>query len=183
MDTSLKNSGSVGRIFRRALFLDRDGVVNIDTGHPHRREDITFIEGIFDVCRLAKMKNYLLIVITNQAGIGRGMYGEEDFHALMQWMGERFAREGCAWDAYYFCPHHPEHGIGAYKTVCDCRKPKPGMLTRAAEEWAIDLGGSLLVGDRETDRDAAASAGIGHFFMAEGEKPLSRTLEFLQMQE
>lgn len=146
---------------RKALFLDRDGVINADTGYPHKPEQIEFLPGIFELCRAAKAKGYLLIVVTNQAGIARGYYTDEDFHALMRWMGARFTEEGCAWDAYYYCPHHPDDG-------CACRKPMPGMLLKAVEEWGVDPASSIMIGDRETDRQAALGAGVESFFLSDG---------------
>lgn len=145
----------------RALFLDRDGVINVDAGYVHLPEQVIFLDGIFDLCRAARAKDYRIIIITNQAGIGRGLYTEAQFHDLMHWMGGRFKAEGAAWDAYYFCPHHPEHGIGVYRIVCECRKPKPGMLLRAQSEWAIDMANSIFIGDKPHDMEAGHAAGVG----------------------
>jgi D-glycero-D-manno-heptose 1,7-bisphosphate phosphatase len=111
----------------KALFLDRDGVINVDVGYAHSPEQITFVSGIFDVCRTAVAQGYQLIIITNQSGIGRGYYSEEQFHVLMQWMSKEFEKEGCPLTAYYYCPHTPADG-------CDCRKPKAGMILQAAKE-------------------------------------------------
>ena len=138
---------------KRALFLDRDGVINKDIGFACLPEQIEFMPGIFDVCRAAHASGELIIIITNQSGIGRGLYSEAQFHALMEWMKERFAGEGAPITSYYFCPHLPEDG-------CECRKPKPGMLLRAAKEWNIDLAHSRLIGDKETDLEAGRAAGI-----------------------
>ncbi|MDE3060364.1 MAG: HAD family hydrolase [Pseudomonadota bacterium] len=149
------------RSLRKALFLDRDGVINVDVGHTHRRESIVFIDGIFDLCRAARSMEYLLIVVTNQSGIGRGYFSEDDFHTLMRWMQDRFAQEGAPLDAVYFCPHHPEHGLGVYKQESQDRKPGPGMILRAQQEHGIDLRRSILIGDKDTDMQAAAGAGIG----------------------
>lgn len=145
----------------KALFLDRDGVINVDTGHTHRIEDISYIEGIFDFCRKAHAASYKIIIVTNQSGIARGLYGKPEFHALMRHMAERFQNEGCPWTAYYFCPHHPDIGNARYRKHCDCRKPKPGMILQASQEWDIDLGKSLLIGDKESDIEAGRAAGVG----------------------
>lgn len=154
---------------RKALFLDRDGVINVDVDYAHRPDQIVFMDGIFELCRAAHARGYLLIVITNQSGIGRGLYSEEDFHALMQWMQERFKAEGAPLTAYYFCPHHAEHGLGDYKQACECRKPKPGMLLQAQREWNIDMAASIFIGDRQTDMEAAKAAGVGRsLLVAEG---------------
>ena len=146
---------------RKALFLDRDGVINVDHGYVCRPEQIEFIEGIFQLCRQAKALGYLLVVITNQAGIGRGLYTEADFYQLTDWMRGVFVQEGCAIDAVYFCPHHPTEGIGDYRQKCSCRKPAPGMILRAQRELGLDLAGSTLVGDKESDIDAGQAAGVG----------------------
>ncbi len=145
----------------RALFLDRDGVINRDHGYVSRVEDFEFIEGIFDTARAARDAGYLLIVVTNQAGIARGYYTESQFMQLSEWMRKRFAEQGATIAGVYFCPHHPEHGIGAYLRDCPCRKPNPGMLLRAAEDHDLDLGRSILVGDMNTDILAGQRAGVG----------------------
>jgi D-glycero-D-manno-heptose 1,7-bisphosphate phosphatase len=150
---------------RKALFLDRDGVINVDAGYVHKPEQVVFTDGIFDLCRAAKALGYLLIVITNQSGIGRGYYSEEDFHHLMRWMQERFAQEHCALDSYYFCPHHPEHGLGHYRQECACRKPKPGMLHQARDQFNIDLSQSYIIGDHGRDVLAGKAAGCSTIFM------------------
>ncbi len=145
----------------RALFLDRDGVINHDNGYTSRAEDFKFIDGVFDLCRAAKRSGYLLIVVTNQAGIGRGYYPEQDFLALTAWMCERFEAEGAPITDVFFCPDHPEHGIGPYKKDSFDRKPNPGMLLRAAEKYRVSLQDSIMVGDKETDMQAAERAGVG----------------------
>ncbi|ADH85799.1 D-glycero-alpha-D-manno-heptose-1,7-bisphosphate 7-phosphatase [Desulfurivibrio alkaliphilus] len=146
---------------RPALFLDRDGVINEDYAYVCRRQDFVFVEGIFELCRTARQRGYLLVVVTNQSGIGRGYFNETDFLALNDWMCRVFATEGCPIDAVYFCPYHPEHGQGEYKKDAACRKPQPGMIRQAAREHGIDLAGSVLVGDRESDIAAGLAAGIG----------------------
>lgn len=143
----------------RALFLDRDGVINKDIGYAHRVEQIEFMPGIFDLCREAHGRGELIIVITNQSGIGRGLYEEKDFAGLMGWMRDRFAHEGCPITAVYHCPHVPED-------ECDCRKPKAGMILRAAEDWSIELSASRLIGDKETDLQAGRAAGVGSCVLA-----------------
>lgn len=156
----------------KAIFLDRDGVINIDVNYAHKPEQITFIEGIFDFCRKARGLGYKLIIVTNQAGIGRGYYTEEQFHRLMEWMLAQFRAKETSIDAYYFCPHHPEHGLGDYKQQCACRKPEPGMLNRAIKEWNIDVSQSLLIGDKQSDIDAAINAGLTDYILFEGQFPL-----------
>lgn len=144
-----------------ALFLDRDGVINVDHAYVHRREDFEFIDGIFDLARHACGAGYRLFVVTNQAGIARGYYTEADFHRLTAWMCERFVAENAPIDKVYHCPYHPEHGIGRYKLDSPLRKPRPGMILLAAEEFGVDLARSVLVGDMATDIQAGQAAGVG----------------------
>jgi D-glycero-D-manno-heptose 1,7-bisphosphate phosphatase len=146
---------------RPALFLDRDGVINIDHAYVHKPDNFEFVDGVFELCRQARRLGYLIFVVTNQAGIGRGYYTEQDFHALTGWMCSRFESEGAAIDKVYFCPFHPEHGIGAYKLDSPFRKPGPGMILQAADEFGVDLARSVLVGDNETDIRAGLAAGVG----------------------
>lgn len=143
------------------LFLDRDGVINIDRAYVCRQESFEFIEGIFQVCRMANRLGYLLFVITNQSGIGRGYYTEQDFLKLTDWMCGVFKTQGIVIDKTYFCPFHPEHGIGDYKVDSPCRKPAPGMIYQAAREFNVDLTRSVLVGDKESDIQAGIAAKVG----------------------
>lgn len=145
----------------RALFLDRDGVINHDAGYTSRVEQFSFIDGIFDLGRAAREHGYLLIVVTNQAGIGRGYYSEDDFHALTGWMCRQFEANGAPLTEVYFCPFHPEHGVGAYRKESFDRKPNPGMLLKAAEQYRLSLPDSIMIGDKDTDMQAAERAGVG----------------------
>ncbi len=151
-----------------ALFLDRDGVVNREMGYLSKPEQMEFLPGIFDLCRSAQARGYKLIVVTNQSGIARQLYSEAAFHSLMQWMIGQFAHVGVRLDGYYYCPHHPEHGIGSYRMECPDRKPQPGMLLRAIREHGIDPGQSIFVGDRCSDIDAGAAAEIGNLVLLAG---------------
>ncbi len=152
----------------RALFLDRDGVINEEINYLHRPEQVRFLPGIFSLSRHAQALGYKLIVVTNQAGIARGYYTEEDFHALTRWMEAAFAREGVQLDRTYFCPHHPEHGVGAYRHECPDRKPNPGMLLHASRDFSLDLARSVFIGDRCTDMAAGQAAGVGTLLLLEG---------------
>jgi D-glycero-D-manno-heptose 1,7-bisphosphate phosphatase len=145
----------------RALFLDRDGVINHDDGYTSRPEDFKFIEGIFDLCREARAKGYLLIVVTNQAGIGRGYYSEPDFQALTAWMCSRFEEEGAPITDVFFCPDHPEYGIGSYKIDSFDRKPNPGMFLRACEKYRLLMQESIMIGDKDSDMQAAKRSDVG----------------------
>lgn len=145
----------------RAVFLDRDGVINEDHGYIHKQEDFVFIDGIFDFCRTACEKGYLLIVVTNQSGIARGYYTEEDFCRLNDWMLGEFERRNITIARTYYCPYHPEKGLGRYKADSYDRKPNPGMFLRAKEEFELDMENSAAIGDKETDIEAARRAGVG----------------------
>ncbi len=146
---------------RKALFLDRDGVININHGYVHTPEKFEFINGIFELVRLAVKFHYLVIVITNQAGIGRGYYSEDQFHLLTKWMCDQFLLHGAKIESVYYCPFHPEHGVGIYKNESYDRKPSPGMILKAAREYDLNLFDSVLVGDNETDIQAGQVAGVG----------------------
>ncbi len=146
---------------RAALFLDRDGVINVDDGYVHEIASFRFLDGIFALCRGAKAAGLAICVVTNQAGIGRGYYTEQDFHDLTDWMLSRFAAEGVGIDGVYFCPFHPTHGIGRYRAESPDRKPAPGMILRAAVDHNLDLTRSILIGDKDSDIAAAKNAGIG----------------------
>jgi D-glycero-D-manno-heptose 1,7-bisphosphate phosphatase len=151
-----------------ALFLDRDGVINREIGYLHRPEDVVWVPGIFDLCRTAIGLGYRLVVVTNQSGIARGYYTQEDFDALTAWMKSVFLAESAPLDAVYCCPYHPEHGVGPYRREHEDRKPGPGMLLRAARDLGLDLGSSMLVGDRCSDIAAARAAGLQHAFLIAG---------------
>ncbi len=145
---------------KRALFLDRDGVINEDGNYVHRIDDLHFIDGIFDICRAAASAGMAIIVVTNQAGIGRGLFTERQFHVLTDWMVAQFAAQGVRIAQVYYCPHHPVHGKGHFKLDCLCRKPNPGMILLARDDHGICLKSSILIGDKEWDIAAANAAGI-----------------------
>lgn len=145
---------------RPALFLDRDGVVNRDTGYVYEERHFVFLDGIFDVVAAAQQAGYLCVIVTNQAGIGRGYFTEQHFQSLSAWVSRQFVKHGGRIDRTYHCPHHPDFGISQYKVRCECRKPRPGMLLQAAKDLNIDLGRSILVGDKATDIEAAWNAGV-----------------------
>jgi D-glycero-D-manno-heptose 1,7-bisphosphate phosphatase len=150
---------------RRALFLDRDGVINLEKNYVHKVEDFHFIDGVFETCKAFQDAGYLIVVITNQSGIGRGYYSEDDYKTLTEWMKGEFKKRGVTIAGAYFCPHHPEEAQGDYKTICSCRKPAPGMILKAAEDLGIDIGSSVLVGDKEIDIEAGLKAGVGRNYI------------------
>ncbi|HCX34359.1 MAG TPA: D,D-heptose 1,7-bisphosphate phosphatase, partial [Rhodocyclaceae bacterium] len=146
---------------KRALFLDRDGVINLEKNYVHRIEDFEFVDGIFELCGCARDLGLRLVVVTNQAGIARGYYPVSDYERLTAWMLERFAERGIAIDRVYYCPFHPTAGIGEWRRESFDRKPNPGMILRARDDLGLDLPGSVLVGDKDSDIAAGRSAGVG----------------------
>jgi len=149
----------------KALFVDRDGVVNKDFGYVHKKEQLKFVEGIFKLCRKASKLDYKVIIVTNQAGIGRGYYSEDDFKNFMEIIKLKFISKGITIDAVYFCPHHPEHGLNRYKKNCAFRKPNPGMIIKALNDFDLDASKCVMVGDRITDIQAGQQSGIKKLFM------------------
>jgi D-glycero-D-manno-heptose 1,7-bisphosphate phosphatase len=145
---------------RRAIFLDRDGVVNVDIGHAHRAEQVEWLPGIFERVRAAWAEGYLPIVVTNQAGIAKGFYDEATFLEFTRWIHEQFARAGAPLLATYYCPHHVDAVVPELRGACACRKPEPGMLLQAIADWDIDPVRSQLLGDKQSDLQAASAAGI-----------------------
>ncbi len=146
---------------RKALFLDRDGVINVDTGYVHRQSDFVFCPGVFAACRDAQALGYVLVIATNQSGIGRGYFSAADFAHLTDWMLARLRDEGVTVERVYHDPTHPTAGQGAYRRPSPDRKPAPGMIVRARDELGLDLAASVLVGDSERDVAAGRAAGVG----------------------
>ncbi|HEX4155630.1 MAG TPA: HAD family hydrolase [Acidobacteriaceae bacterium] len=153
---------------KRALFLDRDGVLNHEVGYLWHPEDVRWVEGATSLCRTAMELGYKLVVVTNQSGIARGLYSEADFHSLMDWMRGELGREKILLDGVYFCPFHPEQGVGGYRREHEDRKPGPGMLLRAARDLELELERSVMVGDRCSDVAAANAAGLRQAFLLRG---------------
>ena len=158
---------------RRALLLDRDGVINLNHGYVHTPERTDWVPGIFDLVAAAQAAGFLPIVVTNQAGVGRGLYSEAQFFAYTAWLHGEFAKRGARLLATYWCPHHPEAGRGEYHVACGCRKPQPGMLLAAAADFVLDMHASILVGDSRSDKDAALAAGVGRAYLLKPGQRLS----------
>ena len=137
---------------KKALFLDRDGIVNVDTTYLHESKDVVFMNGIFDVCKKAEELGYIIIIVTNQSGIARGYYPIENVESLHVWMKGEFARRGIFITDIFISPYHPKGTIPKYTATHNDRKPKPGMLLKAAEKYNIDFSKSLMVGDKSSDR-------------------------------
>lgn len=161
----------------RALFLDRDGIINIEKNYVHEISDFEFVEGIFETLRYFQDRGYLIIIITNQAGIGRGYYTEEDFNVLNEWMIKQFEDNSILLTKVYYCPYHPEHGIGYYKQDSFYRKPNPGMILEAQKEFNIDLSSSIVVGDNDTDIMAGVNAGVKFNILVKAELQNNFTTE------
>ena len=165
----------------KALFLDRDGVINLEVGYLYRSKDVRFVDGIFSLCRTARMLSYKLVVVTNQSGIARGLYTSADYESLMAWMQEQFANAGARLDAVYHCPYHPVHGVGEWKREHEDRKPSPGMLLRAARDLALNLSESVLIGDRCSDIAAAKAADLRQAFLLSGTEIKGCAGEYLRI--
>jgi D-glycero-D-manno-heptose 1,7-bisphosphate phosphatase len=164
---------------KRAIFLDRDGVINVDNGYVSVVDDFEFIDGVIESLQTLKEKGYLIVVITNQSGIARGYFTEEQFHTLTEWMDWSLADRGVDLDGIYYCPHHAEHGIGKYKVDCECRKPKAGMINDAIDELGIDVTQSMLVGDKVSDIQAGINAGISENYLVRTGKGITEQGETL----
>lgn len=156
----------------KAIFFDRDGVINEDLGYVHHQKNFYFKKDIFEFCRKANDAGYLLFIVTNQAGIARGYYTEKEYQVLTEWMLEKFLEQKIQITKVYFCPYHPTDGIGNYKQESFYRKPAPGMLLQAKQEYHVDLSKSILIGDKESDIEAGRKAGIKKLFFLHGKYEL-----------
>lgn len=150
---------------RKALFLDRDGTINVERCYVYKSEDFTLIDGVCEAIKHYMEKDYLVIVITNQSGVGRGLYSEDDVKALHDYADKIFLTNGVKIDKWYYCPHHPIYGLNKYKISCNCRKPKTGMIEQAIQEYDIDVDHSLLVGDKIEDIECGEKMGIKSLFI------------------
>ena len=162
----------------KAIFLDRDGTLNIDHGYVHQIDDFQFIDGSIEALQELKAMGYLLVLVTNQSGIARGYFSEEQFLTLTEWMDWSLADRGVDLDGIYYCPHHPE-GKGEFKQDCDCRKPKAGMLLQAIKELKIDPAQSIMVGDKVEDLQAGIGAKVRSKILVKTGKPVTAEGETL----
>lgn len=161
----------------KAVFLDRDGVINADIGYLWRKEDFVWIPGAPAVIRRFNSLGWRVLVVTNQSGVARGYYSEQDVQNLHDWINKELAQQGAQIDAFYYCPHHPRGALPDYTVECDCRKPKPGLIRRGMADWNIEPADSILIGDKESDLAAAQAAGItGYLFLGDD------LLNFMQQQ-
>jgi len=138
---------------KKAVFFDRDGVINVDRGYVSVASEFAFMEGVFLTIRDLVRKGFFIVIVTNQSGIGRGYYSEADFRKLNGWMLNQFSENGISIGGVYYCPHAPEAG-------CSCRKPSPGMFLQAIQEHDIDPSCSWMLGDKDDDMIAARAAGV-----------------------
>ena len=139
----------------KVVFLDRDGVINQEVGYLHKSKNFKFINGIFEACKYFQTLGFKVIVVTNQSGIARGYYQEKDFHILTKWMLAQFYHQDVDILDVFFCPHGPN-------STCKCRKPKPGMFIKARDKYGVNMAKSWIIGDKETDIEAANAAGINN---------------------
>lgn len=149
----------------KAFFLDRDGTLNVEKHHLYRSEDLEWIEGTFEALQKIQDLGYKIIVITNQAGVAKGLYREEDVHILHEHMNKVLKEKGIIVDAFYYCPHHPQGSVEKYVIECNCRKPKPGMILQAIRDFNLDVKDCILVGDKEIDIQSGLNAGIDQCYL------------------
>ncbi len=154
---------------RPAAFLDRDGVLNFDDGYIGTRDRIRWTPGVVSAIRTLNEAGYLVFVITNQSGVARGMFSEQDVHDLHDWMRDELQRDGARIDDFRFCPHHTAGSVADYAVDCECRKPKPGMLRDLMKAWPVRTQGSFVIGDKPSDVEAAKAAGLPGFLFAGGD--------------
>ncbi len=156
---------------RRAVFLDRDGTIVRDVGYLKRTEDVCLLPGVPEALKLLKEAGFLLLVVTNQSAVARGWLTEPALLEIQREVERRLEAEGAALDGFYYCPHLPEGTVEQYARKCDCRKPEPGMLLRAARDRNVDLERSYVVGDSERDVEAGRRAGCSTILIGEGTSP------------
>jgi D-glycero-D-manno-heptose 1,7-bisphosphate phosphatase len=161
---------------RRAVFFDRDGTLNVDHGYVHDPAQFAWIPGAVEAVRACNAAGLLVFVITNQAGVAHGYYPESAVTRLHDWMAATLHAHGARIDAFEYCPHHPEARLDAYRRVCSCRKPAPGMIHKLGQSWSADVPGSIVIGDKPSDVGAAEAAGARGFLYTGG-----RLDDFLQL--
>lgn len=163
-------------LVQKALFLDRDGIINVDHGYVYTIKDFQFTKGIFELSSLFQALGYTLFVVTNQSGIARDYYNENDFNVLTEWMIEAFELKDVKIEKVYYCPHLPGEN-------CQCRKPNTGMIEQAIAQYSIDLAHSWIIGDKQSDIDLAHNAHIANSIAIGDDSIQNATLHFKTIQE
>lgn len=156
---------------KKAVFLDRDGTINVEKDYLVRPEEFEFIPGVPEAIARLNHAGFLVIVVTNQSGVARGYFDVAAVHRLHAHLQRQLSAFGASIDSFYLCPHHPEQGVGEFKVDCDCRKGNPGMLLQAAVDHAIDLANSYMVGDKLADVEAGNRAGCRPILVLTGYGP------------
>jgi D-glycero-D-manno-heptose 1,7-bisphosphate phosphatase len=165
-----------------AAFLDRDGVINIDHGYVYRWEDFAYVPGAVDALRRLQAAGYALVIVTNQSGVARGYYDEAAVEKLHDALRQDLAAQGVTLAAIELCPHLPDGSVARYAIDCDCRKPAPGMILRSAQTLGIDLGRSLMFGDKPSDVEAGQRAGVGRCVrLAKNGEPGNADIDFIDL--
>jgi D-glycero-D-manno-heptose 1,7-bisphosphate phosphatase len=151
-----------------AVFFDRDGVLNVDRGYICRPKELAWMPGAIEAIRMLNKRGYFIFVVTNQSGIARGFITEDEVHDFHEYMAQEAEWQDAIIHSFYVCPHHPEGIIEKYSSICNCRKPLPGLIEQACLEWPVDLDRSFLIGSMQRDLDAAKGAGIPGYLFIDG---------------
>lgn len=152
----------------KIVFLDRDGTINEEVEYLHRPEDLVILPGVPKALRRLKEQGFKLVVVTNQAGVARGYYGESDVKALHEYLNDLLSKEGALIDRFFYCPHHPINGIGEYRKECHCRKPETGMFELAEASFPVDKAHSYMIGDKLLDTEAGRRYGVTSVLVGTG---------------
>ncbi len=165
---------------KKAIFLDRDGTIIADKGFVHKKEDLELLPGVAQAIKMAKEAGFLVVVVTNQSGVARGFFSEKEVRDFNAHLKRTLAEQGAEIDAFYYCPHHPQAPLADYRLECNCRKPRPGMLLRAAQEMGINLSQSWMIGDSPRDVEAGKRAGCKTLLLGKGTDLLKAVNQILQ---
>ncbi len=162
---------------KKAIFLDRDGTIIVDKGFVHKKEDLELLPGAVEAIKLAREAGFMVVVVTNQSGVARGYFTEEEVKNFNAHLNRVLGQRGARIDAFYYCPHHPEAPIPTYRKACLCRKPQPGLILQAARELDIDLSQSWTIGDSPRDVEAGRRAGCKTILLEKGKDLLQAIKE------
>lgn len=152
----------------KIVFLDRDGTINVEKNYLYKIEEFEFIDGAEEAIKLLNDAGYKVVVVSNQAGVARGYYTEQDVDTLHKFVNQELEKKGAQIDAFYYCPHHPEHGVGQYRIKCNCRKPETGLFEQAEKIWQIDKDHSYMIGDNKGDIQAGKNYGVSTILVRTG---------------